>query len=192
MRLIARLFAVALCLPGAALPADSPDEYTTPAVFEFAFYVFEEFRITPEIGVVYEPVLSEHFGRPEKSEKREAFGDPTYRVINETISYDGVEIEISRAVDAAPSDWTWLNRVRITSPKYRLRHGLRVGESVAAFEERLGPWRGRHPDDRSSVSFDAGGFCEPGGVTHAAHGTVTLELDGTGTVTAVDIEYWAD
>ncbi len=172
--------------------AEGPDDETTAAAFEFAFMVFEGFRITPEVGVVYEPVFSERFGHPERTEKHEEYGDPTYKVIREAIFYDGLEVVISRAVDDPPSGWTWLNRVRISSPSFVLRHGLRVGDPVEKFEETLGPWRGKKSADASSVSFYAGGYGEPGGTTHGAHATVTLEVDAESAVTQVAIDYWAD
>jgi len=172
--------------------AEGPDESTTQAAFEFAFMVFEEFRITPEVGVVYEPVISEKFGLPERTEKREEYGDPTFKVIRETLYYDGLEVVISRAVDAPPSGWTWLERVHISDSRYVLRHGLRVGQSLQDFEKLLGPWRGRHTGESSQVSFYAGGYGEPGGVTHGAHATVTLALEEDGSVSSVNIEYWAD
>lgn len=172
--------------------AEGPDDETTTATFEFAFMVFEDFRITPEIGVVYEPVFSEKFGQPERTEKQEEYGDPTYRVIREAVFYDGLEIVISRGVDDPPSGWTWLKRVRVSSSKFKLRHGLRIGDSVEKFEKALGPWRARKSTDTSRVSFYAGGYGEPGGVTHGAHATVTLKLDGKGAVAEIVIDYWAD
>ncbi len=178
-------------MPG-VLWAEGPDELTTQEAFEFVFMIFEEFRITPEVGVVYEPILSEKLGIPERTEKREEYGDPTYQVIRETIHYDGLEIVLSRIVDAPPSGWTWLERVRISNPKYVLRHGLKVGKSIEEFERTLGPWRGKRVKDDSEVSFYAGGYGEPGGVTHGAHATVTLSIDNKGLVTDIDIKYWAD
>jgi hypothetical protein len=172
--------------------AEGPDDETTAAVFELAFMIFEDFRITPEVGVVYEPIFSERFGHPERTEKREEYGDPTYKVIREAIFYDGLEIVISRAVDDPPSGWTWLERVHISDSKYALRHGLRVGQPLQDFEEVLGPWRGKRSAKSSEVSFYAGGYGEPGGVTHAAHATVTLALNEDDSVSSVDIEYWAD
>ena len=175
-----------------ASKAEGPDDETTEAAFEFAFMVFKEFRITPEIGVVYEPILSEKFGIPKRTESREEYDDPTYKVVREDLVYEGLEIVISRGVDDPPSGWTWLKQVRVSSPTYLLRHGLRVGDSVERFEEVLGPWRGRSGSENSNVSFYAGGHGEPGGMAHGAHATVTLEVDGQGSVTAVDIKYWAD
>lgn len=172
--------------------AEHPDDNTTQETFEFAFMVFEGFRITPEIGVVYEPVLSEYLGLPERAEKAEGYSDPTTKVIRETIYYEGLEIVMHRAVDAAPSDWTWLERVRISDPKYALRHGLRVGASIEEFEKVLGPWSGERANGDSEISFYAGGYGEPGGVTHGANATVTLSIDDKGVVTEVDIRYWAD
>lgn len=172
--------------------ADGPDDETTTASFEFAFMIFEEFRITPEIGVVYQPVFTERFGHPERTSTKEGYDDPTYKQIWETLYYEGIEITISRGAEDPPSEWTWLNRVRITNPKYALRHNLRIGDPIKKFEEMLGPWRGKRSTDSTSVSFYAGGYGEPGGATHGAHATVTLELDGDGIVTAVDMKYWAD
>ena len=154
--------------------------------------VFEDFRITPEIGVVYEPVLSERFGHPERTEVREEYEDPTYKVTRESLFYDGLEIVVTRGVDDPPSGWTWLHRVRVSDSRYVLRHGLRIGDPVEKYEKILGSWRERRSLSPSNVSFYAGGFGEPGGVTHVAHATVTLHLDNQGAVTKVDIEYWAD
>jgi len=184
------IFFLALLSPNVLL-AEGPDEITTQEAFEFAFMIFEDFRITPEIGVVYEPVLSEHLGIPERTEKVEEYGDPTYKVIRETMYYKGLEVVISRPVDAPPSGWTWLERIRVSDSKYALRHALRVGLSLDQFEKMLGPWRGKRSTDASEVSFYAGGYGEPGGVTHGAHATVTLDIDD-GMVSAVEITYWAD
>ena len=184
-------FLIALSISGVSI-AEGHDDETTNAAFEFAFMVFDEFRITPEIGVVYQPVFSERFGHPERTTTEEGYDDPTYKQIWETLYYDGVEITISRGAEEPPSGWTWLNRVRITNPKYALRHGLRIGDPVKKYEETLGPWRGQRSTESAGVSFYAGGYGEPGGVTHGAHATVTLELDNEGAVTAVEIKYWAD
>ena len=73
-----------------------------------------------------------------------------------------------------------------------LRYGLRIGDPVEKFEQKLGPWRGKRSTGESSVSFYAGGFGEPGGMTHDAHATVTLEVDRDGAVSSIDIDYWAD
>ena len=185
------ILCTAVTLASTAL-AEGPDDETTVATFEFAFMIFDDFRITPEVGVVYEPVFSERFGQPLRTEKREEYDDPTYKVIRESIFYDGFEIVISRGVEDPPSGWTWLNRVRISSPDFALRHGLRIGEPFKKYEEILGPWRGERSVNSSSVSFYAGGYGEPGGVTHAAHATVTLHIDAEGAVTEVEIDYWAD
>lgn len=172
--------------------AEGPDEETTAAAFEFAFMVFDDFRITPEIGVVYEPVFSERFGQPERTQVRQEYSDPTYKVLRESIFYEGLEIVVTRGVDDPPSGWTWLNRVRVSSSRFILRHGLRIGDTVEKFEKTLGPWRGKRSSNASKVSFYAGGFGEPGGVTHGAHATVTLHHDSEGVVTNIDIDYWAD
>ena len=188
---LSSIFFAALLLPFES-SAEHPDDNTTQETFEFAFMVFEDFRITPEIGVVYDPVLREHLGIPERTEKVEGYSDPTTKVIRETMYFEGLEIVISRAVAAAPSGWTWLERIRVSDPKYVLRHGLRVNASIEKFESVLGPWRGKRVKDDSEVSFYAGGYGEPGGVTHGANATVTLSIDDKGLVTDIDIEYWAD
>jgi hypothetical protein len=154
--------------------------------------VFEDFRITPEIGVVYEPLISERFGHPERTETHEEYDDPTYKVIREEIFYEGLEIVISRGVDDPPSGWTWLNRVRVSNSSFVLRHGLRIGDPLEKFEKTLGPWRGKESADASNVSFYAGGYGDPGGVTHGAHATITLKSDGDGAVIEIVIDYWAD
>ena len=153
--------------------------------------VFEDFRITPEIGVVHEPVFGERFGQPERTQVSEEYGDPTYKVLRESIFYDGLEIVVTRGIDDPPSGWTWLNRVRISSSRFNLRHGLRIGDTVEKFEKVLGPWRGKRSSNDSTVSFYAGGFGEPGGVTHGTHATVTLHHDGEGVVTNVEFDYRA-
>ena len=189
------LSSVVLCSTlafSSAYSAEGPDDETTVAAFEFAFMVFEDFRITPEIGVVYEPVFSERFGHPERTETSEEYGDPTFKVIRESIFYDGLEIVVTRAINDPPSGWTWLNRVHVSSPMFVLRYGLRIGDPVEKFEQKLGPWRGKRSTGESSVSFYAGGFGEPGGMTHDAHATVTLEVDRDGAVSSIDIDYWAD
>ena len=185
------LFLLALLSPNAIL-AEGPDGETTQEAFEFAFMIFEDFRVTPEVGVVYEPIFLEHFGIPERTEKVEGHSDPTTKVISETMYYEGLEIVISRAVHAPPSGWTWLERIRISDPQYSLRHALRVGLSLEKFESVLGPWRGRRSKGDTEVSFYAGGYGEPGGVTHGAHATVTLYTNREGLVNAIDIRYWAD
>lgn len=185
------IFLLLLLSPDAVL-AEGPDEVTTQEAFEFAFMIFEDFRVTPEVGVVYEPALHEYLGIPDRTEKVEEYGDPTYKVIRETMYYEGLEIVISRAVDAPPSGWTWLERVRVSDRRHALRHGLRVGLPLEEFENVLGPWRGRRSTDAPDVSFYAGGYGEPGGVTHGAHATVALDIDDDGLVNAVEITYWAD
>jgi hypothetical protein len=192
MRLRYSSIALFVLLAPAALLAEGPDEETTQKAFEFAFMIFDDFRITPEVGVVYEPILFEHLGIPERTDKVEEYGDPTFKVIRETMYYDGLEILISRAVDAPPSGWTWLENVRISDPKYALRHGLRVGKTIDEFKETLGPWSGTRSKGDSKVSFYSGGYGEPGGVTHGAHATVTLLIDDKGLVTSINISYWAD
>lgn len=189
-----KLFAlfVLFQVPG-LLQAEGPEEGISQESFEFAFLVFDEFRITPEVGVVYPPFIREHFGIPEKSEVREqGTRDPTYTVYQERLFFDGLEIAVARGVDAKPSDWTWLEYIYITSPDYKLKSGLRVGDSLDLFVERLQPVLRRIPSNPKEVSFYSGGYGEPGGVTHAAHATVTLALDENGAVQSVRIEYWAD
>jgi len=46
-----------LFLLSAVVTAAGPEEHVNQEIFEFAFMIFEEFRITPEIGVVYPPIL---------------------------------------------------------------------------------------------------------------------------------------
>ena len=51
------IFFLVLLSPDALL-AEGPDEDTTQKAFEFAVMIFDDFRITPEVGVVCEPVTS--------------------------------------------------------------------------------------------------------------------------------------
>ena len=179
-------------LPGVVI-AEGPDEHVSQETFEFAFMIFEKFRITPEIGVVYPPIFREQFGIPVRSEKSESgTRDPTYRAVRETLYYDGLELTIARGVDSAPSDWTWLERVYITDSKYELRTGLRIGDTLELFLERLKPHLDHRKPGSNQVSFYSGGYGEPGGVTHAAHATVTLLVDEKEMVQSVAIDYWAD
>lgn len=179
-------------LPGVVI-AEGPDERVNQETFEFAFMIFEEFRITPEIGVVYPPIFREQFGIPVRSEKGESgTRDPTYRVVRETLYYDGLEVTITRGVDSAPSDWTWLERVHVTDSKYKLRTGLRVGDPLELFLERLKPRLDYRKPGSNQVSFYSGGYGEPGGVTHGAHATVTLLVDEKEIVRSVAIDFWAD
>jgi hypothetical protein len=173
--------------------AEGPDKGISQESFEFAFLIFDDFRITPEIGVVYPPFISEHLGNPIRSEvSRQGTRDPTLTVYQEILYFDGLEIAIARGVDAKPSDWTWLEFVYITSPKYKLKSGLRVGDSLDLFAERLKSVMRSNPSDPKEVSFYSGGYGEPGGVTHAAHATVVLTLDQNEVVQSVRVEYWAD
>jgi len=181
-----------MSMPNSARP-EGPDEYSSQETFEFAFMIFDEFRITPEIGVVYEPVLREQLGIPTTSTKSESgTRDPTYRVDREVLAYEGLVVTISRGVDSAPSDWTWLERVQISDPRYILRTGLRVGDPLELFVEKLKPRIDFRKPGSKKISFTAGGYGEPGGVTHGAHATVTLVVDEHEIVQSVDIEYWAD
>lgn len=182
-----------IALSPITLSADGPDESTTQEAFEFAFFVFDDFRITPQVGVVYEPVFLEHLGIPVRTEQKVGgTKDPTYRVNRETLYYEGLEITVSRGVDATPTSWTWLERVYITDPRYKLRHGLRVGAELKEFKERLGPWRPKSASGKPQISFYSGGHGDVGGVTHGAHATVRLDVDDEGLITAVEITYWAD
>jgi hypothetical protein len=179
-------------LPG-VVTAEGPEEHVSQETFEFAFMIFEEFRITPEIGVVYPPIFREQFGIPVRSEKGESgTRDPTYRVVRETLYYEGLEVTIARGVDSAPSDWTWLERVYVTDSKYKLRTGLRVGDTLELFLERLKPHLDYRKPGSNQVSFYSGGYGEPGGVTHAAYATVTLLVNEKEIVRSVAIDYWAD
>ena len=189
-----KLFALfALLHVPALLMAEGPEEGISQESFEFAFLIFDEFRITPEIGVIYPPFMNEYLGIPEKSEVSEqGTRDPTYTVYQEILFFDGLEVAVARGVDAKPSDWTWLESVYVTSPNYKLKSGLRVGDPLELFIDRLKPVLRRNPRNAKEVSFYAGGYGEPGGVTHAAHATVTLTLDENEAVQSVRIEYWAD
>lgn len=110
---ILRITGVFMALSIASMSyAEGPDDETSSAAFEFAFMVFDEFRITPEIGVVYEPILGEKFGSPKQVERREEFDDPTYKVARERILYDGIEVVISRGIDDPPL----IPLARITRP----------------------------------------------------------------------------
>jgi hypothetical protein len=193
VRLVLFIALFTLFLTPGAVIAEGPDERVNQETFEFAFMIFEEFRITPEIGVVYPPIFAEQFGIPVRSEKGESgTRDPTYRVVRETLYYDGLELTIVRGVDSAPSDWTWLERVYITDSKYELRTGLRIGDKLELFLERLRPHLDYRKPGSKQVSFYSGGYGEPGGVTHAAHATVTLLVDEGEMVQSVAIDYWAD
>ena len=77
-----KLFALfALLHVPALLMAEGPEEGISQESFEFAFLIFDEFRITPEIGVIYPPFMNEYLGIPEKSEVSEqGTRDPTYTV----------------------------------------------------------------------------------------------------------------
>ena len=193
VRFVPSIVLLTLLLLRGVVTAEGPDERVNQETFEFAFMIFEEFRITPEIGVVYPPIFREQFGIPLRSEKGESgTRDPTYRVVRETLYYDGLEVTIARGVDSAPSDWTWLERVYVTDSKYELRTGLRIGDTLELFLERLKPHLNYRKPGSNRVSFYSGGYGEPGGVTHAAHATVTLHLDENEVVQSVAIEYWAD
>ncbi len=193
MKYLVLVVAISLLLiPKYARP-EGPDEYSSQEAFEFAFMIFDDFRITPEIGVVYQPVLREQLGIPTTSTKSESgTKDPTYRVDREVLAYEGLKVTISRGVDSAPSDWTWLERVQISDPKYVLRTGLRVGDPLELFVEKLKPRLDYRKSGSKQISYSASGYGEPGGVTHGAHATVTFVVDEHEIVQSVDIEYWAD
>ena len=69
-----KLFALFILLQAPALlMAEGPEEGISQESFEF--------RITPEVGVVYPPFMNEYLGIPEKSEVSErGTRDPTYTV----------------------------------------------------------------------------------------------------------------
>jgi hypothetical protein len=59
------ILTLVVCAKVAAAPDSAtagPDSDTSQAAFEFAFFVFRDFRLTPKLGIVYPPVLLDHFG----------------------------------------------------------------------------------------------------------------------------------
>ena len=176
-----------------AAPDDTtagPDSDTSQAAFEFAFFVFQDFRLTPRLGAVYPLVLVDHFGVYKRREPAASSNrDPTIRVDAEKLYYDGLEITVARNRDEGALTDVWLQHVRISDSRYQLSGGLRVGEPFQKFWRVLWGDAARHPP---STAFYAGGSEVVGNSKLAGHATVTLELSDDDRVTAVDIDYWAD
>ena len=195
MRTIAVLALVAAVAPLRSIADDEtstagPDDDTSQPAFDFAFYVFQDFRVTPKLGIVYSPVLNDHLGVYKRKEPAVSTNrDPTVNSHAEKLFYDGLELTIERDLNDGALTEIWLQHVRITDSRYELRGGLRVGQPLSEFWRILWPGGEHHAPEKT---FDAVGYERVGDFTLAGNATVFFEVSETNAVTAIDIDYGAE
>jgi len=160
----------------------------------FGFSVFDGFQLAHRAdGAVEEAVILQHLGNPtdikewQEPDKREPGLVTTYR----TYIFKGLEIT-TVAPQTGKQPGTWLERIVVTSPRYRLRCGLRVGEPLAAFIHVLGDPGKSFDSDKGEVKYYAETAQMVDGVTFAGHATITFVIDKNGKVKAINWWYWAD
>lgn len=160
----------------------------------FAFSVFDGFQLTHRAdGAVEEVVILQHLGHPsdikewQESDKREPGLVNKYKIY----LYKGLEITtVTPQTGKQPG--TWIERIVVTSPRYRLSSGLRVGEPLAAFIHVLGEPEIPFDRDRGEVKYYTESIQILDGVAFAGHATITIMVDKNGKVKAISWWYWAD
>jgi hypothetical protein len=160
----------------------------------FAFSVFDGFQLAHRAdGAVEEAVILQHLGHPtdikkwQESDKREPGLINKYR----TYIYNGLSITIVTP-QTGEQPGTWLERIVVTSPRYRLSSGLRVGEPLAAFIHVLGDPVKSFDRNKGEVKYYAEAVQMLDGVTFAGHATITIMVDKNRKVKAISWWYWAD
>lgn len=162
----------------------------------FAFRIFDQFRIVKRVdGSLINSPLTNHFGAPKEVKEWE---EPDSRELGVTIRkkqwlFHGVRILLDTPLLSSQRyPETWLNRVEISTPRYRLCRGLKVGQPLSAFIKSLGQPEIPFDQNVGKVIYEAQSFESVGGVSFAGQATITLNIDKKMNVMSIYWEYWAD
>ena len=160
----------------------------------FAFSVFDGFQLTHRAdGAVEEAAILQHLGHPSDIKEWQESDKWEPGLVNKYKNYLYKGLEITTVTpQAGEHPNAWLERIVVTSPRYRLRSGLRVGEPLAAFIYVLGEPEIPLYRDRDEVKYYAETIQTLDGVAFAGHATITLMIDKNGKVKAISWWYWAD
>lgn len=129
-----------------------------------------------ELGQADKNILKK-FGRPNnttseiKPDKRE----PGLQNKYETWNYDGLVVELLTDLGDEKYRITWINKIILTSNKYRLKYGLNIGCKKKDFYKQFG-----NPDKVSSnsITYEVGIFSIHDDVQFYSNIDVIIEFDG--------------
>jgi hypothetical protein len=164
----------------------------------FGLEIFEEKLDGLEGGShrVQLSAILRNFGKPTKTKTElEDYRDPSsdgpfqYEVL--TWYYDGLVLEMGSPIitveSTAPRE-AWIQRVTISSPRYALANGLRIGKPVSEFVDTLG-----EPINltRYSVMYDVDNevVVEPGRSEVTPY-QITMGVDQAGNVSSIEWTWW--
>jgi len=188
------VFAVNLLFTATNCLAQWRADHTPDGLFKFAFSIFENFQLMYRIdGAIDENKIISMLGEPiEKKEWSESDSqEPGLSNRYKSSIYEGLEI-ITVSPLVGNGKKIWLNRIRLKSSNYVLVGGLRIGQPINDFMDKLGIKNGMYDKDTDKIKLTASGNENIDGVSFAGHATVTIGISKSGKVTSVEWEYWAD
>ncbi len=148
------------------------------------------------------PGLEYRYERVKSKDLFARFGEPTIKSVGQyrhidplpnaptyiqtiTWQFPGMVVEVG-AYPPSPThapQHVWLSRVEISSPKYRLSHGLGVGQSLAAFVSKLGEPTGQYA---SPMRYSVNEEIEDG---PGYYYRISLSLDADGKVKKIEWDW---
>ena len=148
------------------------------------------------------PGLEYRYERVKSKDLFARFGEPTIKSVGQyrhidplpnaptyiqtiTWQFPGMVVEVS-AYPPSPThapQHVWLSRVEISSPKYRLSHGLGVSQSLAAFVSKLGEPTGQYA---SPMRYSVNEEIEDG---PGYYYRISLSLDADGKVKKIEWDW---
>jgi len=82
----------------------------------------------------------------------------------------------------------WIERVAVSSPRYELVNGLRVGQPISMYTDMLGEPTGRSDH---SVSYNVDNAIEVApGATKVTPYQITMKVDQEGNVSKIEWTWW--
>lgn len=107
--------------------------------------------------------------------------DPPYFEII-TWQFPGMLLEVGAYPPSETPELVWLRRVEISSPKYALKHGLRVGQPASSFVSLLGK---PNRQDHQKMEYLIEDWIELKNRTHIATYQIRIFVDGEGNALTV-------
>lgn len=162
----------------------------------FTFKIFEQFQIAKRVdGAIKNIPLTNYFGTPKEVKEWEEpdSRDPSLTVRKTQWLFHGVRILLDTPLPSSRKNPTiWLNRVEISTPRYKLCQGLKVGQPLSAFIKLLGEPELPLDLHAGKVIYEAQNFQPVGGIAFAGQATITLNVDKEMNISSISWQYWAD
>jgi len=140
--------------------------------------------------------ILEKFGNPIETKKElQNYRDPSpsgpFQYEELVWRFDGLVLEMGSPIVSAESEETreaWIERVTISSPRYELANGLRIGQPISMYTDTLGEPTS-HSDSSASYDIDNAVEVAPS-VIQVTPYQISMGVDREGNVSEIEWTWW--